>query len=58
MTLNLYLNNKKMWKVDDVQVEGVSLVTNYRATFYREIRVGGIQGLIDKLVSRNRHARQ
>jgi phospholipid transport system substrate-binding protein len=56
MTLNLYLNKEKIWKVDDVQVEGVSLVTNYRTTFYREIRAGGIQGLINKLVSRNQHA--
>jgi phospholipid transport system substrate-binding protein len=56
MTLNLYLNKEKIWKVDDVQVEGVSLVTNYRATFYREIHTGGIQGLIDKLASRNQHA--
>jgi phospholipid transport system substrate-binding protein len=56
MILNLYLNKEKTWKVDDIQVEGVSLVTNYRATFYREIRAGGIQGLIDKLVSRNQHA--
>ncbi|WP_240761674.1 MlaC/ttg2D family ABC transporter substrate-binding protein [Nitrosococcus wardiae] len=56
IALNLYLNQEKNWKVEDVQVEGVSLVTNYRATFYREIRVGGIQGLIDKLTSRNQHA--
>lgn len=53
MTLNLYLNKEESWKVDDVKVEGVSLVTNYRSTFYREIRVEGIQGLIDKLASRN-----
>lgn len=56
MTLNLYLNKEESWKVDDVKVEGVSLVTNYRSTFYREIRVEGIQGLIDKLTSRNQQA--
>ncbi|ADE13949.1 toluene tolerance family protein [Nitrosococcus halophilus Nc 4] len=56
IAVNLYLNKEKSWKVEDVQVEGVSLVTNYRATFYREIRVGGIQGLIDKLALRNQHA--
>ncbi|ADJ27934.1 MlaC/ttg2D family ABC transporter substrate-binding protein [Nitrosococcus watsonii] len=53
MMLNLYLDQKKNWKVDDVQVEGVSLVTNYRASFYREIRANGLQGLIDRLTARN-----
>lgn len=53
MMLNLYLDQKKAWKVDDVQVEGVSLVTNYRTSFYREIRTNGLQGLIDRLTARN-----
>ena len=42
------------WKVYDVVVGGVSLVTNYRETFNAEIRDGGVDGLIKSLVSKNR----
>lgn len=42
------------WKVYDVIVAGVSLVTNYRDTFGQEIRNNGIDGLIQMLVNRNR----
>ena len=41
------------WQVYDVVVEDLSLVTNYRSSFATEIRAGGIDGLIDKLQSRN-----
>ncbi|MBC9073565.1 ABC transporter substrate-binding protein [Thauera sp. CAU 1555] len=41
------------WKVFDVIVAGVSLVTNYRGTFSQEIRSSGIDGLIDALERRN-----
>lgn len=40
------------WKVFDVVVAGVSLVTNYRSTFAQEIRSGGIDGLINALETR------
>lgn len=42
----------KVWKVFDVVVAGVSLVTNYRGTFAQEIRAGGIDGLIRALETR------
>jgi phospholipid transport system substrate-binding protein len=42
------------WKVYDVVVGGVSLVTNYRETFNAEIRDAGVDGLIKSLVSKNR----
>jgi phospholipid transport system substrate-binding protein len=42
------------WKVYDVVVGGVSLVTNYRETFNAEVRDGGVDGLIKSLVSKNR----
>lgn len=42
------------WKVYDVVVAGVSLVTNYRGTFSQEIRSGGIAGLIKALEEKNR----
>ena len=42
------------WKVYDVVVGGVSLVTNYRETFNAAIRDGGIDGLIKTLAAKNR----
>jgi len=41
------------WKVYDVVVAGVSLVTNYRDSFGQEIRATGIDGLIASLATRN-----
>lgn len=42
------------WKVFDVVVAGISLVTNYREQFAREVRNGGIDGLIASLAARNK----
>ena len=42
------------WKVYDVVVAGVSLVTNYRETFNQEVRTNGIDGLIQMLVNKNK----
>jgi len=42
------------WKVYDVMVAGVSLVTNYRETFAQEIKAGGIDGLIKSLHEKNK----
>jgi phospholipid transport system substrate-binding protein len=41
------------WKVYDVTVDGVSLVTTYRGTFADEIRQGGIDGLVKSLREKN-----
>lgn len=41
------------WKVYDVAVAGVSLVTNYRDTFGQEIKANGIDGLIKSLHEKN-----
>jgi phospholipid transport system substrate-binding protein len=41
------------WKVYDIEVGGVSLVTNYRSSFSQEIRAGGIDGLIRSLKAKN-----
>ena len=41
------------WKVYDVQVEGVSLVTNYRSSFAAIIHQQGIDGLIRQLAEKN-----
>jgi phospholipid transport system substrate-binding protein len=42
------------WKVYDVIVENLSLVTNYRSTFASEIAKGGIDGLIKTLQAKNK----
>ncbi len=42
------------WKVIDLTVEGISLVTNYRSSFSTEIRSDGIDGMLNKLAQRNR----
>ena len=41
------------WKVFDVAVDGVSLVTNYRSSFRSEIARHGIEGLIARLEAKN-----
>jgi phospholipid transport system substrate-binding protein len=41
------------WKVYDIEVAGVSLVTNYRESFATEVRNGGIDGLIKTLQTKN-----
>lgn len=42
------------WKVYDMVVAGVSLVTNYRGSFAQEIKTGGIDGLLKALQAKNR----
>jgi len=41
------------WKVFDISVDEVSLVTNYRSSFARAIKKDGVDGLIKTLQSRN-----
>jgi len=42
------------WKVYDVTVAGVSLVTTYRDSFASEVRNAGVDGLIKTLADKNR----
>ena len=42
------------WKVYDIEVGGISLVTNYRESFAAEVRNGGIDGLIKSLQAKNK----
>ena len=44
------------WKIIDVNVGGIWLVTSYRSQFAQEITAGGLDGLIAKLVERNKAA--
>lgn len=41
------------WKVYDIGIEGISLVTNYRSSFAREITQNGMDHLIESLGKRN-----
>ncbi|KAF0166866.1 MAG: putative toluene tolerance protein [Rhodocyclaceae bacterium] len=42
------------WKVYDIEVGGISLVTNYRESFASEVRNSGIDGLIKSLQAKNK----
>jgi arylsulfatase A-like enzyme len=44
------------WKIIDVNVGGIWLVQNYRSQFAGEITKGGIDGLVNTLVERNKAA--
>ena len=42
------------WKVYDVSIGGISLVTTYRDSFSQEVRANGVDGLIKSLSDKNR----
>jgi phospholipid transport system substrate-binding protein len=42
------------WKVYDIEVGGISLITNYRESFASEVRNSGIDGLIKSLQAKNK----
>jgi phospholipid transport system substrate-binding protein len=44
------------WKVYDISVDGISLVTNYRSTFAQEVSANGVDGLIKSLHTKNQGA--
>jgi phospholipid transport system substrate-binding protein len=44
------------WKVYDVSIDGVSLVTNYRGSFGVTIRQAGIDGLLKQLAQKSQQA--
>lgn len=48
--------NTNGWKVFDVAVDGVSLITNFRQSFAMEIQKRGLDGLIENLAQKNRQA--
>jgi phospholipid transport system substrate-binding protein len=53
--LDYYLEKSgNSWKVYDIEVGGISLVTNYRDSFVSEIRNNGIEGLIKSLQAKNK----
>ncbi len=48
-----YKNRDGDWKVYDVNLDGVSLVTNYRAVYASKIRQEGMDALLDSLAARD-----
>ncbi len=42
------------WKIYDISVDGVSLVSTYRSSFSTEIRKVGLDGLLANLVEKNK----
>lgn len=44
------------WKIIDINVGGIWLVTSYRSQFAQELGKGGIDGLINSLADRNKAA--
>ena len=44
---------RNVWKVFDVSIAGVSMVTTYRTAFSAEVRKSGIEGLIKALEEKN-----
>lgn len=46
-------NGDDGWKVYDISVDEVSLVTNFRSSFARAIKKNGVDGLIQTLKDRN-----
>ncbi|MBI5110187.1 MAG: ABC transporter substrate-binding protein [Rhodocyclales bacterium] len=42
------------WKVYDIEVGGISLVTNYRESFASEVRNNGVDGLVKSLQAKNK----
>lgn len=55
ISLDYYLEMMPQgWKVYDIEVSGISLVTNYRDSFASEVRNNGIDGLIATLQTKNR----
>ncbi|MCK9379764.1 MAG: ABC transporter substrate-binding protein [Sulfuritalea sp.] len=53
--LDYYLEKSgPAWKVYDIEVGGISLVTTYRDSFATEVRNSGIDGLIKSLQAKNK----
>ena len=44
------------WKVYDIRIAGISLITTYQSAFAQTIRDGGVDGLINSLSAKDRQA--
>ena len=57
VSFSLFLKEGK-WMMYDVNVDGISLVSNYRSSFATEVKRDGIDTLIDRIASRNENLLQ
>ena len=51
-----FYDKKPGWKVYDVSIDGVSLVSNYRGTYASKIKQQGLDGLIASIAEQNSKA--
>lgn len=59
--LNMEYDMEKLaagWKVYDIKIDGISLITTYRESFASKVRDGGVEGLIKSLTDKNRQGDQ
>ena len=54
---SFYKNKDGAWKVYDIAIEGVSLVTNYRSVYATKIREKGMDVLIKEISDNNKQKR-
>jgi len=54
---SFYKNKDSAWKVYDITIEGVSLVTNYRSVYATKIREKGLDALIAEITDTNKQKR-
>ena len=55
VNFKLYFSAKKgVWLIYDVNVDGISLITNYRNSFGAEIRKDGLATMLERLKNKNR----
>jgi len=54
---SFYKNKDGAWKVYDITIEGVSLVTNYRSVYATKIREKGMDALIAEVADNNKQKR-
>lgn len=54
---SFYKNKDGEWKVYDITIDGVSLVTNYRSVYASKIREKGMDALIAEIADNNKHKR-
>ena len=54
---SFYRNKDGAWKVYDISIEGVSLVTNYRSVYATKVREKGVDTLIADIAENNKQKR-
>ena len=54
---SFFKNKDGVWKVQDITIEGVSLVTNYRSVYSTKIREKSLDALIAEIAANNKQGR-